>query len=150
MKRRSFTKFFILIFLSLQIQGLERSYFLGEKFETARRNVAIIASDSGFYPKRPMVFVGEKVTIYITSTTERPSCLIIKGKEVYLEAQRGEVSKGEVFFQNPGIYEFHCPASGHKGEFVVLEHPRDKRSRIQRNLASKMSKRVKIWRPRDD
>lgn len=147
-----FYKFKLALIASLLIPvlALEQNYFNEESYDKPKRSVSIIVSDTGYFPKRPIVFVGEKVDIFVTSTTGKPSCLILKGKEVYLEAQKGELSKGEVFFQNSGSYEFFCPATGHKGEFVVLEHPRDKRERIRRELASKRAKKVKIWRPRDE
>ena len=136
--------------LCLKIYALEQSYFLAQTHEVPKRDVSIIASANGFYPKRPVAFVGEKISLYVTSTTDRPSCLIVKGRDVYLEAQRGEVSIAQVYFKSSGIYEFFCPASGHKGEFVILEHPRDKRERINRELASKADKKVKVWRPKDE
>jgi plastocyanin len=143
-------KFTILSLLALSISALEMNYFQGEKYEHPKREISIISSDTGFYPKRPTVFVGEKVKIFVTSITDKPTCMIIKGQEFYVEATKGEMSEGNLYFDRSGIHEFYCPASGHKGQLVVLEHPDRKKERIRREMASERKKRVKIWRPRDE
>ena len=151
MKNTNFLlKSFILISLAFSTYALEKNYFQGENYENPRREISIISSDSGYYPKRPTVFVGEKVRIFVTSTTDKPTCMIVKGHEFYVEAKKGEMSEGELYFNRSGIHDFYCPASGHKGQIVVLEHPDRKKARIRREMASERKKRVKIWRPRDE
>lgn len=136
--------------ISLSIFALEQNYFLKKEQEHPVRDISIIATDEGYYPKKPVVFVGEKVRFFVTSTTKMPTCFILKDKEVYLEAKKGEISEGHAFFNKPGVFEFVCPAGGYKGNLVVLEHPRDSRERIKRELASQRSKKVKVWRPKDE
>lgn len=143
-------KLLVLMFISFNIYALEMNYFQGEKYEHPKREISIISSDTGFYPKRPTVFVGEKVKIFVTSITDKPTCMIIKGQEFYVEAKKGEMSEGDLYFGSSGVHEFYCPASGHKGKLVVLEHPDRKKERIRREMASERKKRVKVWRPRDE
>ena len=96
------------------------------------------------------LFQIKKIHFYITSSHDEPSCFIIKDKEVYAAAKKGEISEAVVLFANPGIYETYCPAGKLKGEIVVLEHPRVKKERQRRSLASKSNKIIKVWRPKDD
>ncbi|EQC52325.1 cupredoxin domain-containing protein [Bacteriovorax sp. DB6_IX] len=151
MKMNKFVSFLTFAFLmSASVLGLEKNYFKGENYEQPKREISIISSDSGYYPKAPTVFVGEQVRVFVTSTTNKPTCMIVKDQEFYVEAKQGEMSEGVLYFDKSGIHEFYCPASGHKGKIVVLEHPDRKKERIRRELASERKKKVKIWRPRDE
>ncbi|EQC44323.1 hypothetical protein [Bacteriovorax sp. Seq25_V] len=140
----------LLCFFSLSSFALEQTYFNGKIMPTGTRELSIIVTDTGYYPKKPIAFVGEKVKIFVTSTTKMPSCLILKNKEVYLEAKKGELAEGEVFLDKVGDIEIYCPTTKHRSTLVVLEHPKDKEDRIQRQIASEKLKGLKIWRPKDD
>ena len=120
-----------------------------EKVDPPLRKVSIIATPEGFYPEHFSAYVGERVKFFVTSTTDMPSCLILKGKEVFLEAKRGEVQEAEVFIQRPGTFKYYCPQGKIEGQMTVLEHPKKVRERRQqRGLASE--KKVKMWTPQDE
>lgn len=121
--------------------GLKRSY------ELPTREVSIIVTDEGFYPSKVSVFKGEKVKFFITSTSENKNCFILKGKDLFLSAEKGNVSEGVVFFDETARIEFYCPTSQEKGHLTVLERPGDKARRIQRELASE---KVKVWMPKEE
>ena len=143
--------FLILTLLtSIGVFGLETNYFNEKTYSHPKREISIISSSTGYNPKRPTVFVSEKIKVFVTSLTDRPGCMIVKNQDFYLEAKKGEMSEGELFFTKSGVHEFYCPANGHKGKIVVLENPDKKKARLRREMASEKKKRVKIWRPRDE
>ncbi|WP_372656298.1 cupredoxin domain-containing protein [Halobacteriovorax sp.] len=130
------------------MHSLEETYLQGTKFDNPERMQSVIVTNEGFYPHVIHVFSGETMKLFVTSTTNKPSCLTIPKKNVFLSANRGEVSESTVIFSTPGVYEVNCPVGGIKGKIVVQEHPISRRERIRREIASE--KRVKIWRPRDE
>lgn len=112
------------------------------------REMAIIATQDGFYPRSISVFKGERVRFYLTNTSDQKSCFILKGKEVFLSAEKGKVSETVVYFDNPGKFEFYCPTHKEKGKVTVLERPKDKeKRRAQRSIASQ---KVRIWMPKEE
>jgi len=131
---------FATFLISFYTLALEQTYYNGKILPTASRDLSIIVTDEGYYPQNPTAFVGEKVRIFVTSTTDKPSCLILRNKEVFLEAKKGELSEGEVFLDRVGDIEIYCPTTKHKSTLVVLEHPKDKENRIQREIASEKLK----------
>ncbi len=138
---------FIITFKSF---ALEQTYFKGSEYERPKRELSFIVTEDGFYPKRQFVYLGEKVRFFVTSTTNKSSCLIIKGKDFFLEAKKGSMSEKEAFFNRAGEYDIYCPTQKYGAKITVLEHPKDKRERIKRDIASRESKKIKVWRPRDE
>ncbi|PIK15629.1 cupredoxin domain-containing protein [Halobacteriovorax sp. JY17] len=128
--------------------SLEDTYLQGEKFDNPERLQSVIVTHEGFYPKVIQLFSGETLRLFVTSTTNKPSCLTIPQKSIFLSANKGQVTESTVVFPRPGVYEVNCPVGGIKGKIVVQEHPLVRRERIRREIASE--KRVKIWRPRDE
>ena len=102
---------FATFLISFYTLALEQTYYNGKILPTASRDLSIIVTDEGYYPQNPTAFVGEKVRIFVTSTTDKPSCLILRNKEVFLEAKKGELSEGEVFLDRVGDIEIYCPFS---------------------------------------
>lgn len=133
------------------VQALEDGpYAKKRRYDGPKREVSIIVSEEGFYPESLSVFKGETVRFFITSTTDQKSCFILKGKDLFLAAEKGKISEGTFFFDREGRIEFYCPTTRQKGSLTVLERPRDKEKdkiRAQRKIASEQ---VKIWMPREE
>lgn len=129
-----------LIFLSLAIFTVS----LGAQTIPARE-IAIIFSDEGYYPKSISVFEGEKVRFFITSTTEKPHCFIVESHKLFLSATKGKISEGEVFFDKPGQFSFYCPSSKNDGRVVVIE---SKKKEAERSVASEKKDPLQ-WVPKD-
>lgn len=134
--------------MSSQVFSLDETYLQGTKFDNPERLQSVIVTKEGYYPEVIHLFSGETLKLFVTSTTNKPSCLTIPNKSVFLSANKGEVTESTVIFPTPGVYEINCPVGGIKGKIVVKEHPLVRRERIRREIASE--KRVKIWRPRDE
>lgn len=144
-------KKFLMFFFAFNVFALnENNYFNAKKNEQPVREISIIITDTGYYPARPQGFVGEKIRLFVTSTTANPTCLILKNKDVFLEAKKGVVTEAEVYLEREGDIEMYCPAGGHRSKFVVLEHPSIKSERISREIAQERAKNLKVWRPKDE
>lgn len=142
---------FLIFFFAFNIHALnENNYFNAKNTDQPVREISIIITDTGYYPAKPMGFVGEKVKLFVTSTTSNPTCLILKNKDVFLEAKKGKVTEAEIYLEQEGEIEMYCPAGGHKSKFVVLEHPSKKSERISRQIAQERAKNLKVWRPKDE
>lgn len=115
---------------------------------TPMREIAIIFSDEGYYPKSISVFEGEKVRFFITSTTEKPHCFIVESHKLFLSATKGKISEGEVFFDRPGQFSFYCPSSKNDGRVVVIETKKKETDKTQRSVASE-KKDPMMWVPKD-
>jgi plastocyanin len=107
------------------------------------REVAIIVTKEGYYPKSLSVFEGEKVKFYVTSTVEEPNCLIVEGHKVFLAANKGKVTEAEVEFDHAGEFAFYCPSSKIDGKVVVL-----KKQMPKREIASEKDT-PSVWKPRE-
>lgn len=141
---------FLIMMSSLSFALNENNYFSAKNNERPTREISIIITEDGYYPERPVVFVGEKIKLFVTSTTNLPTCLIMKGKDIFLEAKMGKVSESTMYVDKAGEIEMYCPSSKKKSTMVVLEHPRDAQDRIDRQIAQEKAKNIKIWRPRDE
>lgn len=139
---------YLTLLMTLNSQALEETYFKSKQYTRPEREQSVIVTSEGYYPKVIHAFSGEKMKFFVTSTSSRPSCFTVPEKQLFLAANRGEITEKVVYFDRPGVYEFNCPAGGIKGRIVVQEHPAMRRERIRREIASE--KRVKIWRPRDE
>lgn len=135
--------------LSLSSFSLKQTRFKGKMNTVPQREVSIIVTDEGFYPNKFMAYAGERIDFFVTSTTERPSCFMVKNKELFMAAKKGKISEGSVFFTQPGLYHFYCPSMKNiNGTITVIEHPDVIEKRKARDLASE--KKVKVWIPEDE
>lgn len=107
------------------------------------REVAIIVTKEGYYPKSLSVFEGEKVKFYLTSTVEEPHCLIVEGHKVFMAANKGKITEAEVVFDKAGDFVFYCPSSNIDGKVVVL-----KKVMPKREIASEKGE-ASVWMPRE-
>ncbi len=85
------------------------------------REVSVIVTKEGYYPRQITVFEGERIKFYVTATVEEPDCLIVQGQKVFLAANKGKITEAEAVFDQPGTFAFYCPASKHDGKITVLK-----------------------------
>ncbi len=111
--------------------------------EAPLREVAVIVTKEGYYPKSISVFEGEKVKFYVTSTVEAPDCLIVESHKVFMAANKGKITEAEAFFDKAGEFAFYCPSSKNDGKIVVLKKKLSKK----REIASE--KKDMIWTPKE-
>ncbi|MFL5785088.1 MAG: cupredoxin domain-containing protein [Bacteriovoracaceae bacterium] len=107
------------------------------------REISIIVTKEGYYPKSLSVFEGEKVKFYVTSTLDEPHCMIVEGHKVFLAANKGKVTEAEATFDKPGEFAFYCPSSKNDGKIVVM-----KKFVPKREIASEKSHEG-VWTPKE-
>lgn len=112
--------------------------------ERPLREVAVIVTQEGYYPKSLSVFEGEKVKFYVTSTVEEPHCMIVESHKVFLAANKGKVTEAEVVFDKAGEFSFYCPSSKNNGKVVVL-----KKQVPKREVASEKKHDGMLWTPKE-
>lgn len=126
--------FFSVLIFSLPLMASESKV-------TPTREVSVIVTQEGYYPKSLSVFEGEKVKFYVTSTVETPHCMIVESHKVFLAATKGKISEAEVVFDKAGEFSFYCPSSKNNGKVVVL-----KKKDPKREVASE---KRNYWMPRE-
>ena len=133
----------ILLTLLIQISNLSADDVLDYGYQRPSREISIIATDEGFYPKNFSVFEGEKIRFFITSISEGPSCFVLAEHDLFISANRGLIAEGEITFSKAGREEFYCPANKKRGTITVLKH---KRRRPSRSTASQAEQ---VWMPKE-
>ena len=132
----------ILFFLSLLISTAWAEKPV--KAERPVREIAVIVTKEGYYPKSISVFEGEKVKFFITSTLEEPHCMIVESHKVFMAANKGKVTEASVTFDKPGEFAFYCPSSKNDGKLVVLKKPS-----LKREVASEKTNAPSVWVPKE-
>ncbi len=138
-----FSLFFLGLF-PISSMGAQLEGFKAKKFEKPVREFSVIATESGYFPDRLFAYVGEKARFFVTATGDKPQCFLLKDHQVFLSAEKGEMSEAQVTFKFPGRFEFYCPSTKFKGHITVLESP-DALKRSGRKVASETT----YWTPRE-
>jgi plastocyanin len=117
------------------------------------REVSVIITPEGYFPKTLSVFEGEQIHFFITSTLDTPSCFILAGKEVFISANKGRLTEATVDFKETGKYKFYCPSQKFSGHVTVLARP-NPLAKLKRDLASVNGNpigknRQETWRPKE-
>lgn len=107
------------------------------------REVSVIVTKEGYYPKSFSVFEGEKIKFYVTSTVEEPHCLIVESHKVFMAATKGKVTEGEALFDKAGEYAFYCPGSKNDGKIVVM------RKVVQKREIASEKEEAMVWTPKE-
>jgi len=108
------------------------------------REVSIILTKEGYYPRSISVFEGERLKFYLTSTVEDPGCLIVESHKVFMAANKGKLTEAEANFEKPGEFSFYCPSSKNNGKIVVL-----KKAIPKRDVASDKNRDPMLWVPKE-
>jgi hypothetical protein len=112
------------------------------------RDVSIIVTPEGYYPKEISVFEGDKVHFYVTSTKDDPDCFMLSEYSVFLSAQKGKITEGEAEFNRSGIFNYYCPSSKMGGKVVVLKR---KSAEPPKATPDRMEARkpAAVWMPKE-
>ncbi len=121
--------------------------FLAHAVESVKpqplREISIIVTKEGYYPRSLSVFEGEKVKFYVTSTLDEPHCMIVEGHKVFLAANKGKVTEAEATFDKAGEFAFYCPSAKSDGKIVVM-----KKVVPKREMASEKTEGM-LWTPKE-
>ena len=116
---------------------------LAETSNPPTREISVIVTKEGYYPRNLTVFQGEKIKFYVTSTVDVPDCLILQGHKVFLAATQGKITEGEATFEHAGTFAFYCPATKHDGKVTVIKKSETK----GRIIAGQ--KDADLWTPKE-
>ena len=108
--------------------------------ELVSREISVIVTKEGYYPKTITVFKGEKVKFFVTSTIDEADCFILQGHKVFLAATKGKVTEAETVFENDGVFNFYCPSHKNDGKVVVIQ-----KKSASREIASEKE----MWKPKE-
>ena len=148
--------FFALSAILLSSQG-----FSNEK-EVPVRQIALIITEDGYYPKTITAMRGEKVHFLITALTGEDSCFSMEQKKLFVSVKRGSITEVQKSFKEAGNYEFNCPTGNIKGQLMVLDPGGRKRGIAsmaevevedeEEEMEEEEERRetIKIWHPRDE
>lgn len=134
-------KFVVVLFSLLLTSAYAQSE---QKSVHPTREISIIVTKEGYYPKSLSVFEGEKVKFFVTSTVEEPNCMIVESHKVFMAANKGKVTEAEVTFDKAGEFAFYCPSSKNDGKVVVL-----KKAVSKRDIASEKEGSPSVWMPKE-
>ncbi len=143
---------FLLFLLVLPISLMKKSdaQNRAEVFEHPYREFSVILTEGGYFPQKIVAFEGDKIKLFVTSTIDKPECLVVEDHKIFLEATKGKITHGESVFKKAGEYKFYCPSSHYKGLITVLKKPTESKEPESimptREVASE---KPSYWTPRD-
>ena len=139
---------FLLFVLNAWAGERENSLMEGQTWAPLKKQGVIVAQ-GGYFPNHISLFVGERLRLFVTTTLEEESCLIMRDPPLFLALRRGRLISKEITFILPGAYPFYCPSEKSfngkiAGTITVLERPQ----KSKRTLVGAPDK--KIWVPREN
>ncbi len=115
-------------------------------FDSPIREMGVIVTENGYYPKNIVLFEKERVRLFITSTLDYPTCFTMPERNIFLSVNKGEMIEIEAYFANGGEFEFYCPTDKIRGQFTVLKKKRQINKNKKRSIAST---KIKVWMPKN-
>lgn len=85
------------------------------------QEVALIASDLGFFPKTFFVSRDVPVRLFVTGATKGSLCLMMDSFNVRKQVRGGKIEEITFTPNQPGTYRYYCPVNGSEGVMVVKE-----------------------------
>lgn len=96
------------------------------RFETRGvQEVALIASDLGFFPKTIFVSRDVPVRLFVTGASKNTLCIMIDSLQVRKQVRSQKIEEIPFTPSTPGKYRFYCPVNGMEGTMVVKEFSSD-------------------------
>ncbi len=86
-----------------------------------QQEVAIIASDTGFYPSTVYVAKEVPVRLFVTGASKHNLCMMMDAFTIRRQLKSQAVEEISFTPASPGKYRFYCPVNGAEGTLVVRE-----------------------------
>jgi|GEM_PF-2837188 len=87
------------------------------------QEIAIIAGDLGFFPKKIFVNRDMPVRLFVTGASRKNLCVLIDAFQVRRQVKSQKVEEVSFTPGTPGTFRMHCPINGIEGTLVVRELP---------------------------
>jgi hypothetical protein len=88
---------------------------------TGIQEVALIASDLGFFPKTVFVTRDIPVRLFVTGASKKPLCLMLDVFDVRKQVRAERIEEISFLPHAPGQYRFYCPINGMEGTLYVKD-----------------------------
>jgi plastocyanin len=85
------------------------------------QEVAIIASDLGYFPKTVFVSRDVPVRMFVTSSSKNTLCIMMDSFTIRKQVRSQKIEEITFTPNVPGKYRFYCPVNGMEGTMVVKE-----------------------------
>jgi plastocyanin len=85
------------------------------------QEVAVIASDHGYFPKTIFVSRDVPVRIFVTGASRNTLCFMMDSFQVRRQIRAQKIEEITFTASVPGKYRFYCPVNGMEGTIVVKE-----------------------------
>jgi hypothetical protein len=85
------------------------------------QEVALIASDLGYFPKTLFVVRDVPVRLYVTGSSKNTLCLMMDSFQIRKQVRSQRIEEIQFTPGAPGRYRFYCPVNGMEGTLVVKE-----------------------------
>jgi plastocyanin len=90
------------------------------------QEVAIIASDLGYFPKTIFVSRDVPVRMFVTGSSKNTLCIMMDSFQVRKQIRSQKIEEITFTPSAPGKYRFYCPVNGMEGSLVVKELTTDR------------------------
>lgn len=88
---------------------------------TGTQEVAVIASELGFFPKTIFLTRDIPVRLYVTGAGKKPLCMMMDTFNVRKQVRSQQVEEVSFVPTQPGQYRFYCPINGAEGSIFVRD-----------------------------
>jgi len=85
------------------------------------QEVAVIAGDLGFFPKKVFVNRDMPVRLFVTGASRKNLCVLIDAFQVRRQVKSNKVEEITFTPGSAGTFRIHCPINGIEGTLVVRE-----------------------------
>jgi plastocyanin len=85
------------------------------------QEVAVIASDLGFFPKTVFVSRDVPVRLFVTGSSKNTLCIMMDSFHVRKQVRSQKIEEVTFTPNVPGKYRYYCPVNGMEGTLIVKE-----------------------------
>jgi hypothetical protein len=86
------------------------------------QEVAVIASDLGYFPRTLFVTRDLPVRLYVTGSSKNTLCIMMDSFQVRKQVRSQKIEEITFTPNVPGKYRFYCPVNGMEGTLIVKEY----------------------------
>lgn len=101
------------------------------------QEVAVIASDLGFFPRTLFVSRDVPVRLFVTGASKNTLCIMMDSFQVRKQVRSQKIEEITFTPATPGKFRFYCPVNGMEGTLIVKELTTDspRGSSVERSVA---------------
>ncbi len=85
------------------------------------QEVALIASDLGFFPRTVFVSRDVPVRLFVTGSSKNTLCIMMDSFQVRKQIRSQKIEEISFTPATPGKFRFYCPVNGMEGTLIVKE-----------------------------